>query len=247
MRYYQSGGDPSKSPSELLIEWTNQHGCGTNDAKNPNKLNCDVVAQFTCGEHLRDGTDLNNLQFTVPRAGLVTFLDSCGKYIDGLMEYFYETEWLIEMNVLFLSIDWICIWNRESLSTINGRRNQATNPNQNKGLHETWDDYNRCATREANRGLYLGKKSNTEKKLKGNEVSYGHCYVLVNHHIWAYQKKIIRYFEYGSHIGVYRHLIFSRVLRDSTPRFVRWSVGRSPFYFFYVFVVFGLTAPVQML
>ena len=44
------------------------------------------------------------------------------------------------------------------------------------------------------------------------------------------------------------HLIFSRVLRDSAPRFVRpsvsWSVGRAvTFYFFSVFTVFGLIAP----
>ena len=49
--------------------------------------------------------------------------------------------------------------------------------------------------------------------------------------------------------------IFSRMLRDSIPRFVRlsvgrlvdWSVGQSPFYFFYVFAVFGLTALAQVL
>ena len=69
MRHFQSGGDPSKSPSELLIEWTNQHGCGTTDAQNPNKLNCDLVAQFTCGDHLKDGTDSGNLQFQGPRSG----------------------------------------------------------------------------------------------------------------------------------------------------------------------------------
>ena len=43
---------------------------------------------------------------------------------------------------------------------------------------------------------------------------------------------------------------FSRVLRDSTPRFVGPSVHRSvrrsvTLYFFWVFVVFGLTAPAQ--
>ena len=49
--------------------------------------------------------------------------------------------------------------------------------------------------------------------------------------------------------------LFSRVLRDTTPRFVRWLVGRSagwlvgrsPFDFFYVFAVFGLTALAQVL
>ena len=47
-------------------------------------------------------------------------------------------------------------------------------------------------------------------------------------------------------------LVFSRVLRDSTPRFVgssvRPSVRPSHFTFFvFFFVVFGLTAPAQMI
>ena len=56
-------------------------------------------------------------------------------------------------------------------------------------------------------------------------------------------------------IGESHMMLFSCVLRDSIPRFVRplvgrsvgWLVGRSPFYFFYVFAVFGLTASCQML
>jgi len=48
-----------------------------------------------------------------------------------------------------------------------------------------------------------------------------------------------------------RQFIFSRVLRDSTPRYVGPLVGRSPlylspFYFFGVFELFELTAPAQM-
>jgi len=67
MKYFQSGPD---STSELVIEWTNQHGCGVNDIKNPNKLNCQILLQFMCQdegteetEKLRDGTDSNDLQF----------------------------------------------------------------------------------------------------------------------------------------------------------------------------------------
>ena len=39
---------------------------------------------------------------------------------------------------------------------------------------------------------------------------------------------------------------FSRVLRDSTTRYVGPSVGWSTFYFFGVFVLFEHTAPAQM-
>ena len=45
----------------------------------------------------------------------------------------------------------------ESFYTIDQRREQDSKPNGNKGLHETWVDYNRCATRRANQGLYLGE------------------------------------------------------------------------------------------
>ena len=41
--------------------------------------------------------------------------------------------------------------------------------------------------------------------------------------------------------------LFSRVLRNSTPRYVGRLVGRSPIYFFGVFELFELTAPAQML
>ena len=42
------------------------------------------------------------------------------------------------------------------------------------------------------------------------------------------------------------NIIFSRVLRDSTPRLVCPLVGWSPFYFFGVFEQFELTAPAQI-
>ena len=48
----------------------------------------------------------------------------------------------------------------------------------------------------------------------------------------------------------FRETLFSRVLRDSTPRYVGplvgWLVGRSPFYFLGVFKPFEPTAPAQM-
>lgn len=32
--------------SDLVVEWTNQHGCGGNEATDPNKLNCNLVFQY---------------------------------------------------------------------------------------------------------------------------------------------------------------------------------------------------------
>ena len=51
----------------------------------------------------------------------------------------------------------------------------------------------------------------------------------------------------NGHVG---NLLFSRVLRDSTPRFVSWSVGPSvdpsvTLYFFCVLEIFGFTAPIS--
>jgi hypothetical protein len=41
--------------SELAFEWTNQHGCGGNEANDPHKDNCNIVIQFMC-----DVDDENN-------------------------------------------------------------------------------------------------------------------------------------------------------------------------------------------
>lgn len=34
--------------SRLVVEWTNQHGCGGNEKTDPYKLNCNIVIQYTC-------------------------------------------------------------------------------------------------------------------------------------------------------------------------------------------------------
>ena len=59
--------------SILSVEWTNQHGCGGNEATDPQALNCNIVLQYMCDTndaastyasasmqsmrvHLKDGT-----------------------------------------------------------------------------------------------------------------------------------------------------------------------------------------------
>jgi hypothetical protein len=44
--YYYAG-------SQLMVEWTNQHGCGP-DSKQRN-VHCELVLQYTCGDQIRDG------------------------------------------------------------------------------------------------------------------------------------------------------------------------------------------------
>ena len=34
----------------MIVEWTNQHGCGGNDDTNPSKLNCDITIQYMIPE-----------------------------------------------------------------------------------------------------------------------------------------------------------------------------------------------------
>ena len=42
--YFQSG----EGNTELIVEWTNQHGCGGDENTSPHKLNCNLVLQFMC-------------------------------------------------------------------------------------------------------------------------------------------------------------------------------------------------------
>lgn len=42
-KYFQSGRDVD---TNLVIEWTNQHGCGGNENNDPHKLNCNIVIQY---------------------------------------------------------------------------------------------------------------------------------------------------------------------------------------------------------
>ena len=60
----------------MIVEWTNQHGCGGNDDTNPSKLNCDITIQYMIPEPkydnaytetgkfmFRDGTSTNTQDF----------------------------------------------------------------------------------------------------------------------------------------------------------------------------------------
>ena len=43
--------------SVLQVEWTNQHGCGGNEASDPYKLNCDLILQYMCETGGDDASD----------------------------------------------------------------------------------------------------------------------------------------------------------------------------------------------
>lgn len=40
----------SGGKSYLDVEWTNQHGCGGSEDKDPHKQNCNLVIQYMCQE-----------------------------------------------------------------------------------------------------------------------------------------------------------------------------------------------------
>jgi len=45
-KFFQSGRDGGRS--DLVVEWTNQHGCGGDEDDDPHKLNCNMVLQYMC-------------------------------------------------------------------------------------------------------------------------------------------------------------------------------------------------------
>ncbi|XP_045164197.2 protein DD3-3-like isoform X2 [Mercenaria mercenaria] len=78
--YFQSGPSANKATGEggtqLVMEWTNQHGCGGNEDTDPQKQNCNMVLQFMCEdakenipalkEQMRDGTSTSTMEYTKP-------------------------------------------------------------------------------------------------------------------------------------------------------------------------------------
>ena len=51
-KYWQSGQEEG---TYLMVEWTNQHGCGGNEDTDPHKLNCNMVIQYMVLDYDPDG------------------------------------------------------------------------------------------------------------------------------------------------------------------------------------------------
>lgn len=52
-KYFQSGSNAGQD-STLVVEWTNQHGCGGREGDDSHKLNCNLVLQYMVQDY--DGT-----------------------------------------------------------------------------------------------------------------------------------------------------------------------------------------------
>ena len=88
---------------------------------------------------------------------------------------------------------------------------------------------------------------------------YVNCQLLVWSMFLSITVKTITLWQFFCSIFILSKLVFSRVLRDSTPRFVspsvgplvrpsvRWSVRPSHFTFLFFLGIFSFTAPAQMI
>jgi len=96
MEYFMSGATKDDA-TKLLVEWTNQHGCGGNEDTDPSKLNCDIIIQYTMPDEkedaaydstgkfsFRDGTTTNTQNYNAPgsqvKDGVRRFTETKGTY-----------------------------------------------------------------------------------------------------------------------------------------------------------------------
>ena len=68
LQKYFASGPGSGDISSLVLEWTNQHGCGKDDKKNNRKVNCDFIIQYRVDNELRDGINTQTQDFTDNKA-----------------------------------------------------------------------------------------------------------------------------------------------------------------------------------
>jgi hypothetical protein len=111
--------------SKLTLEWTNQHGCGGNEATDPHKLNCNMVIQFACntGAAQKEPALLLNLK------------DGRNTNTPNTANNFAESRIATTQNA-------------------EGAR-VAANDAAGRGRHESETWYYECQRRERNQGLFL--------------------------------------------------------------------------------------------
>jgi len=128
--------------SEFTIEWTNQHGCGGNEASDPQKTNCDLVIQYMC--QTSDGGVTGTGASTRHKTPPPPIIPGAENIRDGLV-----TDPPIE-------------WNSNSdFDVIN------QNVNQHRGHHESEMYYYECTKRSRNLGLFTA-----DQRLSGKTAKY---------------------------------------------------------------------------
>eukprot|EP00117_Sycon_ciliatum_P002040 scpid46540/ scgid7447/ Protein DD3-3 len=112
--------------SELEVEWTNQHGCGGNEDSDPHKLNCNMVLQYMCQDHDDSIDNTNDFPLPYLRNGDNTNTQQYNARATGTKN--------------------------ETQSQMNNRMTNAVE--QDRVIHESWMNYDRCYQRERNRNLF---------------------------------------------------------------------------------------------
>ncbi|EDV25347.1 uncharacterized protein TRIADDRAFT_55329 [Trichoplax adhaerens] len=124
MRYFQSGPTSGRGKSTLLLEWTNQHGCGGNEDTDPHKVNCNLVMQYMCqpqqGGPADDRDKLRN--------GANTLRQDYSP-LNNARELRTETQ-------------------QQKQNRKNG------NVKSDRALQESWEWYDKCRIRQRNQGLF---------------------------------------------------------------------------------------------
>jgi len=141
MQYYASGAE-ANAASKLIVEWTNQHGCGGNTATSPHKVNCNMVIQYMC---MNNGTDSD---YPTGQGNGETDVWERNVYMrdgtnTGTQAYTQPNKNEIE----------------GSQTTKNNNYNNRMTQNYKnvqtaRGLQETVHWYDKCRFREANGGLF---------------------------------------------------------------------------------------------
>ena len=142
MQYYASGGN-SKEDSKLLVEWTNQHGCGESE-----KNNCNVVIQYMCQSN---GTDED-------------YPSSSRRGEEWVKRDLYMRDGGSTRQQSYAEPS-----KRESDGSYERRmeKNSKYVVSSSLGLHETVWWYDSCKYREANGGLFTA-----DRDLKTDKIGY---------------------------------------------------------------------------
>ena len=68
--------------TNLLIEWTNQHGCGGNEDNDPHKLNCNIVIQYMVQDYDGNQAGMSTAAFSL--GSCIAVLFACVYVLRGL-------------------------------------------------------------------------------------------------------------------------------------------------------------------
>jgi len=100
--------------SKLVVEWTNQHGCGGSEGEDPQKANCNIVIQYMCDTDgtvtepamkvaLRDGANTNTPTEPGSYASAVADTDDTTTGRQESKAYYYECKTRMRNKGLFLA------------------------------------------------------------------------------------------------------------------------------------------------